>query len=128
MKLLVVEDDPRMAELLRRGLSRDGSAVTVATTVRDAQDEVLTGHFDVAVCDVMLPDGSGLELCRWVRDQKIWIPLLLLDRARDSAYEAGPNVVHVYVRYLRRKLAPHHADRHLVTVRGRGYLLDSGGA
>src|SRR5207248_2570983 len=78
MKLLVVEDDSRMAELLRRGLSRDGSAVTVATTVLQAQDEVLAGHFDVAVCDVMLPDASGLELCRWIREQRVWVPVLLL--------------------------------------------------
>src|SRR5207245_6626990 len=67
-----------MAELLERGLTRDGSAVTTVGTVAQAQDETLAGHFDVIVCDVMLPDGSGLALCRWLRDQKIWAPLLLL--------------------------------------------------
>jgi two-component system OmpR family response regulator len=51
----------------------------------------------------------------------------ILDRVWDSAYDAGSNVVDVYVRYLRRKLEPHHADHYLVTVRGRGYLLDVGG-
>jgi two-component system OmpR family response regulator len=51
----------------------------------------------------------------------------LLNRVWDSAYDAGSNVVDVYVRYLRRKLAPHHADHNLVTVRGRGYRFDSDG-
>ncbi|MBV9097369.1 MAG: response regulator transcription factor, partial [Frankiaceae bacterium] len=78
MKALVVEDDPRMTELLARGLGRDGWAVTCTSTVRAAQDEALAGHFDVVVCDVMLPDGSGLELCRWLREQEVWVPLLLL--------------------------------------------------
>ena len=50
----------------------------------------------------------------------------LLDRVWDAAYDAGSNVVDVYIRYLRRKLEPHHADHYLVTVRGRGYLLDTG--
>jgi two-component system OmpR family response regulator len=52
----------------------------------------------------------------------------ILDRVWDTAYDAGSNVVDVYIRYLRRKLAPHRADQHIVTVRGRGYLFDSGGA
>src|ERR1700704_1908182 len=83
MKLLVVEDDARMAQLLRRGLTRDGWTVTSTATASHAQDEALAGHYDAVVCDVMLPDGSGLELCRWLREQQLWMPLLLLT-ARDS--------------------------------------------
>ena len=50
----------------------------------------------------------------------------LLDRVWESSYDAGSNVVDVYIRYLRRKLAPFGAADCLVTVRGRGYLLEIG--
>jgi len=78
VKVLVVEDDPRMAGLLRRGLTANGWSVTVAATVPDAQDAALSGHFDVAVCDVMLPGESGIDLCRWLRRESMWVPILLL--------------------------------------------------
>ena len=223
MKLLVVEDDRRLLGLLDRGLSRAGWTVTRTETALQAQDEVLAGHFDAVVCDVMLPDSSGFELCRWIREQEIWAPILLLtartgvsdrveglnsgaddylgkpfafeeldarlralarrgpverptsltvgrftldqarqtvsidgqrleltarefgllhtflrhpgqlltrsellDRVWESSYDAGSNVVDVYIRYLRRKLAPFGAADCLVTVRGRGYLLEIG--
>jgi len=223
MKLLVVEDDRRLLGLLDRGLSRAGWTVTRTETALQAQDEVLAGHFDAVVCDVMLPDSSGFELCRWIREQEIWAPVLLLtartgvsdrveglnsgaddylgkpfafeeldarlralarrgpverptaltvgrftldqarqtvsvdgqrleltarefgllhtflrhpgqlltrsellDRVWESSYDAGSNVVDVYIRYLRRKLAPFGAADYLVTVRGRGYLLETG--
>jgi two-component system OmpR family response regulator len=220
VKLLVVEDDTRMAGLLHRGLTGQGWAVTVASTARAAQDAVLADHFDAIVCDVMLPDESGVELCRWLRHNQVWVPVLLLtartgvadrvagldggaddylgkpfafaelearlralvrrgpvprptqlvagpiemdpsrhevtvdrrhiqlspkefallqlfmrrpnvvlsrgeilDHVWDYAYDGGSNVVDVYVRYLRKKLAPHNADAMIVTVRGRGYRL-----
>ncbi|MBV9291248.1 MAG: response regulator transcription factor, partial [Frankiales bacterium] len=50
----------------------------------------------------------------------------ILDRVWESGYDGRSNVVDVYIRYLRRKLAPHQADPCLVTVRGRGYLLETG--
>jgi two-component system OmpR family response regulator len=78
VKVLVVEDDARMADLLRRGLLRDGWLVTSTETAEEAEDEILAGHFDVVVCDVMLPGTSGIEMCRWLREQKIWVPVLLL--------------------------------------------------
>jgi two-component system OmpR family response regulator len=220
VKVLVVEDDTRMAGILHRGLSQLGWTVTVVATSAAAQDAALGGHWDTIVCDVMLPDVSGVELCRWLRRNDIWVPVLLLtartsvsdrvmgldagaddyvgkpfafaelearlralvrrgpierptellvgplrvDPARHEAsvrgvpielspkefallhlflrrhdevlsrstildhvwdynYDAGSNVVDVYVGYLRRKLAAHDADGLLVTVRGRGYRL-----
>jgi two-component system OmpR family response regulator len=221
MKVLVVEDDIRMAGLLHRGLTKQGWAVTAVSTVPAAEDAALAGHWDAIICDVMLPDGhSGVDYCRWLRRADIWVPVLLLtarttvgdrvvgldagaddymakpfafaelearlralvrrgpvprptdlvvgpfrvDAARheifvddvalelsakefallqlflrrhdevltraeildhvwDYAYDAGSNVVDVYVGYLRRKLAGTTADGLLVTVRGRGYRM-----
>jgi two-component system OmpR family response regulator len=220
VKLLVVEDDLRMAGLLHRGLTRQGWVVTITHSAAAAQDEALAGGHDAVVCDVMLPDGSGVELCRWLRQQDIWAPVLMLtartavkdrvagldagaddylgkpfafdelearlralirrgpvdrpavlsvgrlsldpaehrvsvdgavielspkefallhlfmrhpgqlltratilDHVWDYSFDVGSNVVDVYIRYLRRKLAPHCAEHYLVTVRGQGYRL-----
>lgn len=209
-----------MAGLLHRGLTSQGWVVTVAGTARAAQDEALAGGYDAIVCDVMLPDESGVELCRWLRRQDVWAPVLMLtartavsdrvagldagaddylskpfafdelearlralirrgpidrpavlsvgrltldpaahrvtvddavidlspkefallhlfmrrpgqlltrstilDHVWDYSFDAGSNVVDVYVRYLRRKLAPYDAEQCISTVRGQGYRL-----
>jgi two-component system OmpR family response regulator len=79
VKLLVVEDDVRMAELLRRGLTREGWAVDIAGNAVDARHAVLTTPYDAVVCDVGLPGGeSGLDWCRWLRREGHWVPVLML--------------------------------------------------
>jgi two-component system OmpR family response regulator len=84
VKLLVVEDDVRMAELLRRGLAREGWAVDVAGDAVDARHAVLSNPYDAVVCDVGLPGGeSGLAWCRWLRQEGHWVPVLMLTARTD---------------------------------------------
>lgn len=64
MRLLVVEDEPDLAEAIARGLRRDGHAVDVALTAGDADMKLRTAGYDLVCLDWNLPDGSGLELCR----------------------------------------------------------------
>lgn len=64
MRLLVVEDEPDLADALARGLRRDGHAVDVALTAGDADFKLRTAGYDLLCLDWNLPDGSGLELCR----------------------------------------------------------------
>ena len=79
MKLLVVEDDARMASLLRRGLESEGWAVDAASNAIDARHAVRSTPFDAIVCDVGLPGTeSGLDWCRWLRDDQRWTPVLML--------------------------------------------------
>ena len=80
MKLLVIEDDVRMAGLLRRGLSQEGWAVDVAgQDAVDARHAVESTPYDAVVCDVGLPgDESGLDWCRWFRDAGHATPVLML--------------------------------------------------
>lgn len=63
MRLLVVEDEPDLADAIARGLRRDGHAVDVALTVTDADIKLRSAGYDLAVLDWNLPDGSGLQLC-----------------------------------------------------------------
>lgn len=65
--LLLVEDDRRLAALVRRYLEATGYAVTVATGVAEARRHLERHEFDLAILDLMLPDGEGLDLCRELR-------------------------------------------------------------
>ena len=83
MRLLVVEDDVKMAALLRRGLSEEGAAVDVARSGEDAVWMAAATDYDAVVLDVMLPGIDGFEACRRMRDEGVWAPVLLLT-ARDA--------------------------------------------
>ena len=83
MRLLVVEDDVKMAALVRRGLIEEGAAVDVARRGEDALWMAASAPYDAVVLDVMLPGIDGFETCRRLRDDGVWTPVLLLT-ARDS--------------------------------------------
>jgi two-component system OmpR family response regulator len=83
MRLLVVEDDLKMAALVRRGLVEDGAVVDVARTGEDALWMAAAAPYDAIVLDVMLPGIDGFETCRRLRADGVWTPVLLLT-ARDA--------------------------------------------
>jgi DNA-binding response OmpR family regulator len=64
VRLLVVEDEPDLAEVIARGLRRDGHAVDIALRATEADIKLRSAGYDVVVLDWNLPDGSGLDLCR----------------------------------------------------------------
>jgi DNA-binding response OmpR family regulator len=67
MRVLIVEDEEGLVSALRIGLQREGYAVDAALTVADAADRLAVNEYDVALVDVNLPDGDGLELARRLR-------------------------------------------------------------
>ena len=83
MRILVVEDELKMASLLRRGLVEEGHAVDVARTGDDALWMAGAAEYDAIVLDLMLPGVDGLEVCRRVRESGVWAPVLMLT-ARDA--------------------------------------------
>jgi two-component system OmpR family response regulator len=83
MRLLLVEDDVSLATVVERGLREDGYAVDVAGTMLDALHELDTNDYDVAVLDLGLPDGDGVQICRWIRERGRNLPVLMLT-ARDG--------------------------------------------
>jgi two-component system OmpR family response regulator len=83
MRVLVVEDEIKMAGLLRRGLAEEGLAVDVAGSGEDALVRAGATDYDAIVLDVMLPGISGFETCRELRARGTWTPVLMLT-ARDS--------------------------------------------
>ncbi|SBS79577.1 Transcriptional regulatory protein TcrA (modular protein) [uncultured Mycobacterium sp.] len=86
VRILVVEDEPRLAELIRRGLVAEGFVVQVAGDGRVGFDEAVGGGFDVLVLDIMLPSMSGYEIVRDLRKADVWTPVLMLS-AKDGEYD-----------------------------------------
>ncbi len=83
MRVLVVEDEPRMAAVLRRGLTEEGFAVDLATTGEDGSWYAEENDYDAIVLDVVLPDMDGFGVLARLRDGGRWAPVLLLT-ARDA--------------------------------------------
>ena len=83
MRILIVEDDAKMAELLRRGLSTEGHSVEIAADGLNALEKGQTLSFDAIVLDIMLPGLDGLNVARRLRSGGIRTPILMLT-ARDS--------------------------------------------
>ena len=89
MKLLVIEDERRMLELLRKGLSEEGHTVSCAADGSEGLQALRDHDFDVVILDVMLPKMNGFELARRMRIENNRTPILMLT-ARDSV----PDIVH----------------------------------
>ena len=83
MRVLVVEDEQRLAATLRRGLTEIGFAVDVAHEGDEGLEAALSAPYDVVVLDIMLPKLDGLLLTRELRSRRVPTPILMLT-ARDS--------------------------------------------
>lgn len=86
MRVLVVEDERRMAAALQRGLSAEGFAVDLAHDGEDGLHLARQGDYDVVVLDIMLPRLSGYNVCKQLRAEENWVPILMLS-AKDGEYD-----------------------------------------
>src|SRR3954469_6742480 len=85
MRVLVVEDEVKMAELIQRGLREAGFAVDLAGRGEEALWMAKATPYDAIVLDVMLPGLDGFETCRGLRDQEVWPPVLMLTAKGEVA-------------------------------------------
>jgi len=83
VRILIVEDEPKLAGLLRRGLRKEGMAVDLAGKGEDALWKAESTEYDAIILDLMLPGIDGFEVCRRIREAGVWSPVLMLT-ARDS--------------------------------------------
>ena len=86
MRLLIVEDDPKLAEFVARGLRAESYGVDLATDGREGQNSINSHEYDLLILDLMLPFISGSELLRRVRQSHPSLPVLILT-ARDGIEE-----------------------------------------
>jgi two-component system OmpR family response regulator len=92
MRILIVEDDARMADAIRRGFKAEGVAVDVAAAGEDALWLAEATAYSAIVLDFMLPGIDGIQTCRRLRAEQVWTPILMLT-ARDAVQDrvAGLN-------------------------------------
>ncbi|WP_218031316.1 response regulator transcription factor [Nocardioides psychrotolerans] len=83
MRVLMVEDEAKLARLVARGLTERGDLVTIAATGEAALAAAVDAGYDVILLDVALPDMSGFDVCRRLRHDHVWTPVLMLT-ARTS--------------------------------------------
>ena len=83
MRVLVIEDDDKIADFITKGLQQAGMVVDHATDGTLGLDHALTGNYDAAVIDIMLPKLDGLSVIQKMRDKKIQIPVLILSAKRS---------------------------------------------
>jgi DNA-binding response OmpR family regulator len=86
MRLLVVEDEARLAHALRRGLTSDGFTVEVAGDGASGLELARHGDFDAVLLDVMLPRVSGYDVVRTLRTEENWVPVLMIS-AKDGEHD-----------------------------------------
>lgn len=86
MRVLVVEDEERLAEGLRRGLEAEGFAVDVALDGQQGLDLARFGPYDAIVLDIMLPKVNGFRVCSTLREEGVWAPILMLT-AKDGEWD-----------------------------------------
>jgi heavy metal response regulator len=83
MRILLVEDEPQIADFIARGLSENGHSVDIARDGEEALEWPSAADFDIIILDVMLPSIDGIEVCRTLRGQGLRTPILMLT-ARDA--------------------------------------------
>ncbi|WP_337966834.1 response regulator transcription factor [uncultured Flavobacterium sp.] len=85
-RVLLVEDDPRVASFISRGLEENLYQVKSVSKGYDAINEVMENDYDIIILDIMLPDITGFEVCEVLRNRKILLPILILS-ALDTPHE-----------------------------------------
>jgi two-component system OmpR family response regulator len=78
VRVLIIEDDPKLATAVQRGLRGEGLVVDVAGSGEDALWMAESAEFDAVLLDVMLPGIDGYETCRRLRDDGVWTPIIML--------------------------------------------------
>ena len=86
MRVLLVEDEPTLADSVRRGLEAEGMTVDHVDDGLDGLWRAREGEYDVIVLDIMLPGMNGYEVCRHLREDEVWTPILMLT-AKDGEYD-----------------------------------------
>lgn len=83
-QILVVDDDTEIRKLLARYMREQGYRVLLASKCADVREAIVTNQVDLIVLDVLLPDGSGLDLCRDLRAARTTIPIILLTALKED--------------------------------------------
>lgn len=124
MKILIVEDDRRIAAFLERGLVAEGYQVSVENDGRDGLERARSGEFEIAILDRMLPYIDGLEICRLLREESVPVSILMLT-AKDSLADKVQGLKGGADDYLTKPFAFDELLARLIAL-GRRHAADDG--
>ena len=88
MKILLVEDDKKIATIVKRGLDAEGYTVDVAFDGVEGLSLATEGSYDLILLDIMLPGRNGFQICADLRARKIWAPIIMLTANDGDLHEA----------------------------------------
>jgi len=90
VRLLVIEDNPKLSEQLARTLEGLGYDVDLALTGHEGEEKAASGTYDVIILDILLPDHDGIQLCKDLRQRRVFTPIVMLsDMSATSEKVAG---------------------------------------
>jgi DNA-binding response OmpR family regulator len=127
MRLLVVEDDPRLSDVLRRGLREQGHIVDVSYDGEDAETVASSPIYEAIVLDVNLPKRSGLDVLRSLRQRKMLTPVLILT-SRDTAEDIIEGLDAGADDYLRKPFVFGELEARLRSITRRQSSVETNGA
>ncbi len=119
MRILIVEDEPKMAKLLKKGLEEESHSVTLAHDGAEGFEVSQTYPFDVIILDVMLPGMTGFEIVRRLRQAESHVPVLMLT-ARDAVADIVKGLNLGADDYLTKPFAFHELLARLQAISRRG--------
>ncbi|MYR06519.1 response regulator [Gordonia sp. SID5947] len=119
MRVLVVDDDVRAAETVRRVLASEGWSVVVATDGAEGLWRATEEQFDVVVLDIMLPKLNGFRVVQEMRERQVWTPVLMLS-AKDGEYDQAEALDYGADDYLVKPFSVVVLKAHLRAVIRRG--------
>ena len=96
MRILVIEDEERVATLIKKGLEELGFAVTISAEGMIGRELALSGFFDLVITDVLLPDSNGVDICKVIRARLPDLPIIMLTALgttddKVGGFDAGAN-------------------------------------
>src|SRR5438445_8111813 len=96
MRILVIEDEDRVASLIKKGLEEMGFSVTIAAEGLIGKKLALSELFDLIITDILLPDTNGIEICKYIRQELPDIPIIMLTALgttddKVEGFDAGAN-------------------------------------
>src|SRR4030067_3872369 len=89
MRILLIEDEPKVADFIRKGLKAENYLVSVASTGKKGLEQGMQGGFDLIILDLMLPDLGGEIVCQSLRQNQVHTPLLILTAKADLQEKVG---------------------------------------
>lgn len=133
-QILLIEDEQRIAELIKRGLEEQGFSITLAFDGQMGKKLAFTHHYDIIITDIVLPGINGLDLCKEIRSQRPGVPILMLTALgttddKVDGFDAGADdymvkpfdlrELHVRIRALLKRNSSHN--------RQQGFILKYAG-